>query len=189
MRKTLFIFSVAALLCGCRSHKEIVKSDSISVHQVHSSQTLQQLRDSSSAFDSFRIDMQNVKIFVFQDSNMVTSQGFDTAQASGPAGFFPGIIASMMGNMVGTSLRGDKTASSGRGIVFSADNISISRGKGSSSIKESVSVKNDSSDSSRCTAKKKVKDKPQSGWSPMVWILGIFVFFIVAEYIRNRFKG
>ena len=97
MRKTLFIFSVAALLCGCRSHKEIVKSDSISVHQVHSSQTLQQLRDSTSAFDSFRIDMQNVKIFVFQDSNMVTSQGIDTAQASGPAGFFPGIIASMMG--------------------------------------------------------------------------------------------
>ena len=81
--------------------------------------------------------------------------------------------------------------SSGRGMLLSADNISISRGKGSTSIKESVSVKNDSSsrDSSRCTAKKEVKDKPQSGWTPMVWILGIFVLVIVAEFIRNRFKG
>ena len=193
MRQVLIVsfFALAALASGCRSHKETVKGDSVSVHQVHSSHTLQQFRDSTSASDSFCIDMQNVKIFVFQDS-MVASQGSDTAQDSGsPAGFFPAIIANMMGNMVGSSrMRGDMGGSSGRGMLLSADNISISRGKGSTSVKESVSAKNDSSarDSSRLKVKSKVVDKPPSGWKPMFWILGIFAVVIVAEYLRNKYK-
>ena len=101
-------------------------------------------------------------------------------------------LGSMAGGVItGMMRRLARGMPKGNGMVFSADRISVSDGTSSVSVKDSRYERNDSSvrDSSRVKVKSKVVDKPSSGWSPMVWILGIFVLVIVAEFIRNRFKG
>lgn len=178
-------FAALLTLGSCRSHKEVVKSDSVSVHQVHDSHTLQQFRDSAASFDSLRIDMQNVKILVLpSDSNMVVHGGPSAAQDSGrSSGVLPGIIACMEKMATGSGIVG-------KGLILSADNISISKGKECVEVKETVYAKRDSSarDSSRYVKKDKVTDKPQSGWTPLFFILGIFALAVIVELIRKKYK-
>ena len=181
-----FVFLAALLaLGGCRSHKAVVRSDSVHVQQVQHSYTLQQYRDSPAASDSLCIDMQGVRIFVLPASDSCGEYvgGDVLTDSSSLGGMAGGVITGMMRRIAGGMPKGN-------GLVFSADRISVSDGKNSVSVKDSRYERNDSSarDSSRVKVKSKVMDKPSSGWRPMVWILGIFVLVIVTEFIRNRLK-
>ena len=175
----LGIVALVAFL-GCRTHKEMVKADSIKVQQTQHSHTIETARDSTAESDSISIDMQGVKILVLPDLSVPADSG--TALDTEFVGSAKGILG-RLGKMKDLLKKEN-------GLFLAADQIKISKGKAAVNVKESHSEKSDSSsqDSSAAKVKGKVVDKPPSGWAPMIWILAIFLFFIIAEYIRSKYK-
>lgn len=184
MKKLLILLMTLAAMGGCRSHKEVAKADSVRVQQVQHSHTVQQSRDSAASFDSMNIEIQGVKMVVVPAENgrfFVESEAGDSSAPMAPVRLMTKLLLNAAGLVPGK-------IAGGKGVLFSADKISLTKGKGSVKVQEQRYEKNDSSarDSSKSKIREKVIKKPSSGWHKVLWAAGIAAICIIIVLVRIK---
>lgn len=194
MKKLLILLMTLAAIGGCRSHKEVAKADSVRVQQVQHSHTVLQSKDAAASFDSLNIEIQGVKMVVVpaEDGRFsVESEAGDSSAPMAPVRLMTKLLLNAAGLVTGKAGLVPGKIAGGRGVLFSADKISLTKGKGSVKVQEQRYEKNDSSarDSSKSKIREKVIKKPSSGWNIVLWAAGIAAIFIIIGLVRSKHLG